>query len=189
MQKIPTIFVRDFRNNGKITREWNPDCFAVRDGLAVATVKFDGTSCMIRDGRLYKRYEGKVGKPWPANFEPADEPDETTGKYIGWVPVGMGPEDQWHREAMEEITNRSSLIDGTYELIGPKIQGNPENSARHILIPHGLKVLTRSRTCTYDDLQAFLTTTVIEGIVWWMGDKPVGKIKRRDFGLPWPVKN
>lgn len=187
MHKIPTIFIRDFTNNGKITRDWHPECFAVRDGLAVATIKFDGTSCMIRDGRLYKRYEGKVGKPWPADFEPADEPDEATGKYVGWVPVGMGPEDQWHREAMDTITDRNTLTDGTYELCGPKVQGNPNKLTRHILIPHGVSTVSME-SYTYENLHNFLTLVHHEGIVFWQGGKPMGKIKRRDFGLPWPVK-
>lgn len=185
MQKIPTIFVRDFTNNGKITREWYPDCFGVRDGLATATRKIDGTSCMIRDGRLYKRFEWLVNKPLPAGFEPAGTLDTVTGKYAGWVPVGMGPEDQWHREAMEKNIDN---YDGTFELIGPKIQGNPHVFWAHTLLRHG-QDRCGAIDLTYDGIQSYLTAhTSYEGIVWWMHNEPVGKIKRRDFGLPWPVK-
>jgi len=35
----------------------------------------------------------------------------------GWVPVGDGSDDQWHREAWEEAGGLRTL-DGTYELIG-----------------------------------------------------------------------
>lgn len=187
MHKIPTIFIRDFTNNGKITRDWHPDCFAVRDGLTTATVKYDGSCCMIRDGRLYKRYELQPGRAAPAGFESSGEPDSVTGRQTGWLVVGMGPDDQWHREALDTITDRSTLADGTYELCGPKVQGNPNKIVRHILIPHGVDVVS-VKPYTYESLQQYLTSTVHEGIVFWRDHKPVGKIKRRDFGLPWPVK-
>ena len=36
------------------------------------------TCGLVRDGRLYKRYDAKQGKTPPAGFEPAQDPDEVT---------------------------------------------------------------------------------------------------------------
>lgn len=52
--------------------------------------------------------------------------------------MGDGPDDRWHREALAAA---GTLLDGTYKLAGPKVQGNAEHLARHILIPHGSDVL------------------------------------------------
>ena len=34
-----------------------------------------------------------------------------------------------------------------------------------------------------------LTENAIEGIVFWLDGAPVCKIKRTDFGLPWPIRS
>ena len=120
MKKIPTMYVRVETANRYVINEIVPGCEWVK-GVALATVKIDGTCCMIRDNKLYRRYELKNGKTGPLNFEPAQDSDPFTGDIPGWIPVGDGPEDQYHRAAMP-----AGVIypDGTYELIGPKVQGN-----------------------------------------------------------------
>jgi len=40
---------------------------------------------------------------------------------------------------------------------------------------------------TFAQLRAFLTMSRIEGIVFHHPDGRMAKIKRRDYGLPWPV--
>lgn len=183
MRKIPSLFVRDWEGNPSwITTRVDPECQWVADGEGIATQKFDGTSCLIRDGRLLKRFEIKQGKPQPPNFEPCGEADPLTGNQVGWVPIGDGPEDRWHREAMEpEIM----LPDGTYELCGPKVQGNPERTDRHVLIRHGSEV---EDGCPrdHDGIKAYLDSNEIEGIVWHHPDGRMAKIKARDFGVRWP---
>ena len=153
----------------------------VVNGEGVATVKFDGTSCMIRDGKLFKRYDAKPGRTPLAGFEMSGEPDQVTGRVQGWVPVGDGPDDRWHREAFEW----EPLEDGTYELIGPKVQGNPHREDRHRLIPHGDDVLTTAPR-TFDALRDYLYANPIEGIVWHHEDGRMVKIKAKDFGIKWP---
>lgn len=148
--------------------EWVPA------GEGVATRKYDGTCCMVRDGKLWKRYEVKKRKTPPPNFEAATEPDPNTGKQQGWVPVGDGPEDKWHREAF------SGQEDGTYELCGPKVQGNPEGFNSHVLIPHGKDILEDAPR-TFDEIHAYLEKRTIEGIVWHHPDGRMVKIKKRDF--------
>jgi hypothetical protein len=50
MQKIPTLYLRDKTNPKRVTREVDPDCKWVLDGEGVATEKFDGSACLVRDG-------------------------------------------------------------------------------------------------------------------------------------------
>ncbi|MGZ3716063.1 MAG: hypothetical protein ACXVA4_11645, partial [Ktedonobacterales bacterium] len=147
-----------------------------------------GTSCRFRDGVLNKRYDAKAGRTPPANFEPAQEDaDPVTGHLPGWLPVNHdSPEDRWHHEAFCYAMDQGPLITGTYELVGPKIQGNPEKLARHVLIPHGIHVLS-DVPCTFDGLRTYLAEQDIEGIVWWRNlidphcDKV--KLKKKDFGF------
>lgn len=176
MRKIPTLFVRHLSDRKYVRNEVTPGCEWVQWGEGVATRKFDGTCVLIRNGVMFKRHEVKSGKTWPLDFEQVGH-DETTGKTVGWVPVGDGPEDRWHREAVEYHRPE----DGTYELVGPKIQGNPEGFKTHLLIPHGLD--TMEAPVDFDDLRAFLTDLdfTYEGIVWHHPDGRMAKLKKRDF--------
>jgi hypothetical protein len=187
MEKIITLFQRNYDGDRRVRDEVVPGAEWVLAGEGVATEKLDGTGCLVRDGKLYKRYELKQGKKPPANFEPVTPVDPITGKQQGWVPVGEGPEDRWHREAFE----RALSFDYTYELVGPKVQGNPYGYQEHWLVAHGgtpLPDVPRD----YAGIRAYLAAHAIEGIVWWrdVADPECDKvkIKRRDFGLPWPVK-
>lgn len=182
MKKIPTIFVRDMsKQPALVTAEWRPDCLWVRDGEGTATIKLDGTCCMVRDGKLYKRREVKPGQPEPADFERADF-DEETGKTVGWVPVGTGdPDSRYHIEA---FLRSHDLPDGTYELMGPKVQGNKSQYGEHVLERHGTYVLDYVPR-DFGSLRDWLQTQNIEGVVWHHPDGRAAKIKRRDFGLRW----
>jgi hypothetical protein len=153
VQKIISLFKRDYEGTRQVYDEVVPGAEWVLAGRGVATEKYDGTCCMVRDGKLYKRYDAKHGKTPPPLFEPAQDPDPATGHWPGWVPVGDGPADQWHVAALQAS---GAIGDGTYELMGRKCKAIPSNP--------------------------------IEGIVWHHPDGRMVKIKRRDLGLPWPVK-
>lgn len=184
MKKIPTVFERDWDGDrSRVTDQVHPGCEWVLAGEGVATRKLDGTATMIRDGKLYKRHEVRQGKQTPEGFEQVED-DLGTGKTVGWVPVGDGPEDRWHREAFA-LMSREDVRDGTYELIGPKIQGNPEKSLDHTLVPHGPERLTLADDPprTFDGLAAWLSEHDVEGIVWHHPDGRMAKIKGRDFGI------
>jgi len=178
MKKIPTIFKRDWNGDrSRVVNEPHPDCGWVFAGEGVATRKLDGTCCMVRAGILFKRRELKAGQPAPEDFE-AEGTDTETGKTVGWLPVGDGPEDALHREAFS-IT----VADGTYELVGPKVQGNPERYDRHRLVPHSSLVMPEEPPRDFTDLARWLAGRDIEGIVFHHPDGRMGKIKLRDFGL------
>lgn len=181
MKKIPTIFDRDWNGDrSRVVNQPHPACTWVFAGEGVATMKLDGTCCLVRDGALYKRRELRKGETAPPGFELADQ-DEETGKSVGWLPVGGGPEDRWHREAFSGI---AAWSDGTYELIGPKVQGNPEGATLHSLIAHSeTPVFKELPARTFDAIRDWLNGRDIEGIVFHHPDGRMGKIKLRDFGL------
>jgi hypothetical protein len=179
MEKIVSLFCRNYDGDRQVRDEVVPGAEWVARGEGRPTVKIDGTSCLVRAGRLLKRYDCKRGKTPPAGFEPAQDPDPVTGHWPGWLAVGDGPEDKWHREA--EIPAE----DGTYELVGPKVQGNPYNLERHVLIRHGAEPVVGDPR-TFAEVRQYLETNLVEGIVWHHDSGAMVKIKARDFGLRWP---
>lgn len=186
MHKIISLFARNYDGNRLVWNEIVPGAEWVLAGEGVATKKFDGTCCMVRDGRLFKRYDAKGGKLPPLTFEPAQEPDPETGHWPGWVPVSDGPEDRWHREAFERQSAAGVFEDGTYELIGPKIQGNREGFSRHVLIPHGHVIIELDVPRTFDGLRDWFEHgggIEHEGVVWHHQDGRMVKIKGKDFGF------
>lgn len=171
--------MRDFEGNPKfVTTKINPECQWVIEGYGCPTRKWNGTACMIKNKKLYKRYDAKQGKPLPKGFIPAQSSDPVTGHYPGWVAVTDGPEDKWHREAFNNLTP-TEMIDGTYELLGPMIQGNPEDFEAHVLIPHGRYMVEAPRS--YEELKEWLRYEEIEGVVWHNSDGRMAKIKKSDF--------
>lgn len=181
MKKIPTIFKRDWDGDrSRVTESVEEGCEWVFLGEGNALRKYDGTACLVEGGRLYKRLELRGGKAAPEGFRPVDD-DLNTGKVVGWVDVGMGPEDKWYRDALAR--SPEELLDGTYELVGPKVQGNPEGFAGHTLVRHdsceGVGNLDRS----FSGIKAFLSEAGWEGIVFHHPDGRMAKIKARDFGI------
>lgn len=209
MKKIPALFEYVFSStaaggakggNAVYSPTVKPEARWVLEGEGIATEKIDGTACLVQDGKLWKRYDRKKaneGKPFPAGWMPAQDKDEKTGHWPGWLPIGAGPEDQWHREAL-----RGALPPpGTYELIGPKVQGNPYGLAEHRLVRHGESftfgepwnfdaVIWGARGVPRDreNLISYLRATPeIEGLVFHHPDGRMAKVTRKGFGLPWPA--
>lgn len=186
MKKISSLFQRSYDGDRLVRNEIVPGAEWAAAGEGIATRKHDGTCCMVRGGKLWKRYDAKQGKTPPTGFEAAQEPDTVTGHYPGWLPVGEDAADQWHCEAWNAVG--VYLQDGTYELIGPKIQGNQEGRPSHTLIRHGCEVLNDAPR-TFEEIKAYLGDKNIEGIVWHHPDGRMVKIKKRDFGMKRVVLN
>lgn len=193
MKKIPSLFKRDYEGTRLVYDEIVPGSEWVTNGEGVAARKYDGTCCLIENGALWKRYELKPGKAAPDGFRPADDVDEVTGKQQGWVPVSPDDKaDKWHREAfyyysmdqaIKGIKPESEDFNGTFELVGPKIQGNPENYDSHMLIPHDDTEGYSDCPRDFEGVKQWLAGKNIEGIVWQHPDGRMVKIKKKDFGL------
>jgi hypothetical protein len=179
MRKIPTIYVRDpDTNNRHVKNEVVPGCEWVLGGEGVPTRKYDGT-CVMWDGMAWwARREVKPGKAEPANFR-VSQYDENTGKTVGWEPADASGFVKFLREAEE--TWGENPPEGTYELIGPKINGNPEGVDRHKLILHADAAVLDDTDRTFDALGDWLLAHDYEGIVWHHPDGRMAKLKKRDF--------
>ena len=178
MKKIPTLFVRDENDRKHVTHEVNPGCEWVLAGEGQATRKYDGT-CVMYDGeRWWARREVKPGKISPPSWRHV-ESDTTTGKSVGWEPVEQSAFAKWHEQAIDGIAEQE---EGTYELIGPKVNGNPEGEQAHRLVAHALADVLDIPDRSYDALAGFLAAApAMEGIVFHHEDGRMVKIKRRDF--------
>ncbi len=190
MRKIPTLFVRDPEDRRHLLPACTPGCEWVLAGEGVATRKFDGTCTMFDGTDWWVRREVKVGKARPANFVEVEH-DEVTSKTVGWEPVGQSGFAKFFAEA---VVARPDWEPGTYELCGPKVNGNPENLAEHVLIRHGETHARVGRLAgfqllddavdaprDFDGLRDFLLGWEAEGLVWHHPDGRMAKLKRRDF--------
>lgn len=186
MKKISTLFKKDPNDLGRVINEVDPEnSWALTEG--VATRKFDGTACAIIDGELYKRYDVKRNKQSglfpdpPIDAIPCQEPDPN-GHWPHWVKCDRSdPSDRWHFDAFDKFDHWN---DGTYELLGTKINGNPENLPGHFLWKHGHEFYASfDLVRTYEGIKSFLMATDIEGIVFHHPDGRMCKIRKSDFGF------
>lgn len=180
MRKIPTILLRT--DKGAMTDDPNPECLWVFDGEGVATIKWDGSACLVHRGHLYRRRRVKEGKKPPYRWTHwSMDPKKETGH--GWVPVTLCAEDRYHREAWD---NKLFLPeDGTHELVGPAVQLNRYSLDKHLLWQHGAP-FDFDVPRDIDGLKAMLTNEPRwEGIVWQHQDGRMAKLKCRDFGARW----
>lgn len=185
MQKIISLFQRNYDGDRLVRDEVTPGAEWVINGEGIATRKWDGTCCLIDKGQLFKRYDAKKGKTPPEGFIPAQEPDSVTGHWPGWVKVGSDKEDKYHREGFDNSKDGNVYLpDGTYELVGPKINGNKDGHEKHYLIPHGDERFSTTPR-TFNELKEWFDGRSIEGIVWHHPDGRMVKIKKKDFGYKW----
>ena len=187
MRKIPTLFTRDWNGDRRyVLPEVTPGCEWVIKGEGTPTRKYDGTCVMFDGERWWARREVKPGKPEPAGFA-ALEHDEETGKTVGWEPAEqsafwkyLDEAIRWHATVLPE----SPLPAGTYELLGPKINGNPERMPQHCLQLHASAQSLENVPRDFDGVAACLRGWDGEGIVWHHPDGRMAKIKKRDFRAP-----
>ena len=71
------------------------------------------------------------------------------------------------------------MIAGKDELLGPKINGNPERFEHHILIRHECAEQLTNTSRDLDSLAAYLHARPYEGIVWHHPDGRMAKLKKR----------
>jgi len=190
MKKIPCIFMTDrVRHEVDLTQR-NEQCDWVWEVPHdwIATRKWDGSACLWEGGKLYKRRCVKATKTAPLDFRPCSI-DNYTNKMFGWVPCTLGPEDKHHWNGFDNLCSRfyetgSPPPDGTYELCGPMINGNPEGLAECDLIKHGSGYqYTDTPVHSAEWLAQRLAKRDIEGLVFKHRDGRMAKIRKKDFGL------
>lgn len=187
MKKMSTLYIKDPNDLSRIIEEeFDKDNLWVFDKGVKATRKFNGTSCAIIEGELYKRFDAKKGGKIPDGAIPCCEANLITGHHPHWVKCSRSnPSDKYHWEAYDSQEN---LEDGTYELIGKKVQKNAEGVLGcHKLVKHGLVEYTEwdkeSILESVDNLKSFFRLENIEGIVFHHPDGRMCKIRKKDFGM------
>lgn len=172
MKKIPTIFVRNTENMKNVTDKPNPICDWVFAGEGTATRKYDGT-CIMYDGKWWARREVGKGKQPPPNYRTVVT-DAVTGKAMGWEPIEQS---SFYRHFLDALY-------GTHELMGPKINGNPEGLQSHAIIKHDVAEVFDDIDRSYEGIKKFMVVcrnNSIEGIVFHHPDGRMAKIKAKDF--------
>ena len=152
----------------------------------------DGTAARILDEKLYVRYDAKLDKngnpkPLPEGAIPCQERDPITGHLPCWIPADR-KNHKWHCIALDNyIVSKGHIpLEGTYEIIGPHFQNNPYNLERDIMEPHGAQIACFSPIDrSFEYVREWLKERNVEGLVFWLDDKPVCKIKRTDFHFEW----
>jgi hypothetical protein len=188
MRKMPCVFEPELGSDGSHTGrarpEVAPSCAWVAAGEGTATRKWDGTACAVIGGKLYARLDAKRGTvPPPGSIKCAPElrEDEHGGK-VYWIPVGPeNPALKWHAEAWAALP--APLVDGTYELVGPRVNSNPDGFEVHLFKRHGDTELPDAPR-DFDGLKAYLAQLDAEGIVFHHPDGVrMAKVRKKDFGL------
>ena len=75
MRKMKTLFKRQFEGHiiVKCLNEVEPECKWVLEKEGFATEKIDETCCLIKDGKIYRRYDNKKGEILPEEAIPCQE--------------------------------------------------------------------------------------------------------------------
>lgn len=189
MKKIPCLFKKVYDDGGYlgVVNEVTPGCEWVLNGEGVATEKVDGAACAIIDGVLYRRFDAKNGKQPPEGAIPCQpEPDPVTGHWPHWYQVS--DRTAADRHFIHAYVNTPWVDeDGTYEAVGLHFQRNPYRLDDDFLERHG-RIKIKDCPRDFEGIRVYLHTHNIEGIVFHRGNGEMCKIRRKDFGFKWPVK-
>ncbi|MFS1430249.1 DUF5565 family protein [Vibrio splendidus] len=203
MKKVKAIFVVE-RSVQMVTRKIESSNQWVFDNEGEATIKYDGTPALIKDGVLYKRWNRKLQKKfirrWKSdknNFDATldkfvpvpdgaiqleDLPAPITLHFPYWVPVSESNHDDL--KFIDAFNALKTKDEGSYELIGKKIQGNKYNLDVCKLVKHGAEVV-EINDMSFDGLRQFFANLNHEGIVWHHPDGRMAKLRRSHFNFDW----
>ncbi len=185
MDKIPTLFLRNPERMQLVTHEVNPDAAWVLEGYGTPTVKKDGTNIRVTVAAGQCTLVEKRRNP--------TREEKASGAEPGYVEAHRDDPADKHIFAAVDATHFYDWPNGAHpcEALGPKIQGGVESPLPCLYafsIPHYVYALTDNPR-TFEEMRDYLATHPIEGIVWHDRLRHrYAKIKRRDFGLPWPIK-
>lgn len=195
MKKMSTLFVNEYEGQishlSRTVRDDNKWVFTDKEN-AKPMRKYDGTACAVINGLLYTRYDAKNGKKAPDNAIPCEpEADPITGHHPHWVPVDPNNKDhRWHIDALGDVpfsNLHEHYEDGTYELVGPKVNNNHEKLTGHKFVRHDQVLLEDFPVYDiengYDVIHEYLKTHDLEGIVFHHADGRKCKIRKSDYNI------
>lgn len=188
MEKIPTIFDRNWDTDRKVNARLVVEDFDFKNSLA--TEKLDGTNVRVTVRnhtvvRLEKRRNpdkqqkaNGIKDPWYVDADPKDKADSYLFEAVNNTDFSTVPDGEWSAEAL-----------------GEKIQGNPLQLEGHTLFFFSLpdwrqKVSYEEVPTDFEGLKKWLpeqqskfgNSTGIEGIVWHNPETgAMCKIKVKDF--------
>jgi len=198
MKKIQTILPKDPNDMGRVTNG------TLMQGIAYFKIKIDGTACMVKNGKPYARFDAKLFKrkkgkvitftkeeviaKLPVGAIACQEADEKSGHWPHWVPVSEdNPSQKYILEGFNNLGDNP--IDGTYECVGPKLQGNPHGEDKHYWIAHfhdnlNVNLNNLEAENVFEFFEALFQDFNFEGLVAYnVDDIPIGKIRCSDFGI------
>lgn len=197
MQKIPALVSID-REAHRPLRAFNPQALArlAAANAILATRKRDGQAMQFLGGDPTEvtswliRRAVAAGKPAPAGFILVEE-DAVTGKRFGWEPAATASVRKILVQALASFTG-TPAPGTTFELCGPKMQGNPEGLANHTLFEHGSEgvaipissILNLPAHEAFDALIAAARAweaAGVEGVVLWVAGAPAVKVRTKDL--------
>lgn len=185
MNKIPTIFERDWEGNRGVIDKYAESIDIEKLKKAVATEKLDGTNVRVT-----------VRNHTAVRLEKRRNPDKIQ-KHKGikdpWYVDAFEnePSDKWLYDALKN-TDLSDILDGEWsgEAIGVNIQGNPLGLDKNIIVffTLGQAPVFDNVPTTFNELKEWLPKQKskygngsIEGIVWHYNERVQMKIKAKDF--------
>jgi len=213
MKKMPTLFKKDPNDLGRVINEIHPDSgWVISEPRSVTvTQKYDGTAAYIFEGDIYKRFDAKPGRKIPFGAIPCQkEPDPNSNHWPHWIKCDPDKnEDRYFFEGLSALKNQrlydvpSDYFDGTYELVGPKVNANPEKVNYHLLLKHRWETCQRrygvliileliqelieneSPEDLFNSINLVfkLKSADMEGVVFHHEDGRMCKIRLRDFGV------
>lgn len=196
---VPTLFMRATTND-QVIPKLTPGCEWVMNG--------DGNISIMLDG-MAVRVTGDVGTS--KTMARRVRGINAEGQHItAWIPCSReNPADKYLWEAFDA---EKPVTTGIWEVIGPQINGNPQNVPNHRMwrvLPAGYQLLVYGHShkiergfkttaeSLYKDVYRELADPAcnVEGICfqiesWTNGLCTVtkaAKIRKKDFGLPWPA--
>lgn len=151
-----------------------------------AVLKNSNTILKLGYLQVVGKFTNVYKKPVPTGAIPCQEPDLVTGHHPHWLKCDHNKnEDKYFFDGFNSVAEFGKVKDGTYELVGERIQGNPEKIKGHHLVKHGYRVLMGLiNPITFENIKEYLELTDIEGIVFHNeSDGRMCKIRQTDFGF------
>lgn len=209
MKKIKTLFVLDRTMDTPLaTNVINNGAEWVLNGEGFATLKRDGTSCFIKDGVLYKRWNRKISKknlkminkakangkdieitldlfnPLPDGAISCNESfDPITYHFPHWIPVLENDNsNKEHLAAFADLKANNMVVDGTYELCSPKVRSNPYNLDKPVLFKHGSEIV-EVKDRSFEGFKSLFKNFNGEGVVFHNENGEMFKVRVSDMYL------